>query len=69
MRLLMEYLAKFFSLGNPQEEKKLKDRVLCPHIELSVAKLSSNHRTTATHICRVFLVEAIKKTNYHNIIR
>ena len=61
MRLLMEYLAKFFSLGNPQEEKNLKDWVLCPHIELSVAKLSSNRRTTATYICRVFLSRSNKK--------
>ena len=55
----MEYSAMFFR--QVILEKKLKARILCSHIELSIAKLSSNYGTTVTCNCRIFLNKSIKK--------
>ena len=55
----MEYSAMFFR--QVILEKKLKARILCSHIELSIAKLSSNYGTTVTYNCRIFLNKSIKK--------
>ena len=39
---------KLFPSGNPRKEKKLKARILCCYMKLSVAKLLNNHETTVT---------------------
>ena len=63
-----EYLTNHFSSGNPRKKKKLKARILCSYMKLSVAKLLNNNEATVTKSIKERSTVMIQHSNSQIII-
>ena len=58
-----EYLTILFSSGNSRKENKLKARILCSYMKLSVPKLLDNNETTVTKSIKKRLTVMMQHSN------